>query len=360
MAPGKRILIVDDEQTNRELLCAMLTAQGYEAETAADGFEALAKFKLDFDLIMLDVMMPALDGFEVTHRIRQDTDHGDVPIIVVTSLSESEDRLRAVEAGANDFIAKPVDGTELCIRVASLIRYKEALDAIKNHEAKLEALVERRTADLRKAFDEAVTAHRETHRAKLEVIERLALAAEYKDDGTAAHIHRMSRYCNLMARKLHLPPSECEIILHASVMHDVGKIGIPDAVLLKPAKLTPDEWAIMKQHTTIGVRILGGSSSELLQAGEVIALSHHEKWDGTGYPNERAGDDIPLWGRICAVSDVFDALTSKRPYKAALPNEEALVIMRPEAGKHFDPKVLDAFLMNFSELLQIQREHQGH
>ena len=184
------------------------------------------------------------------------------------------------------------------------------------------------------------------------------MAAEYKDEDTANHIKRMSHYSRILAGSLHLSPGEVEIIHLASPMHDVGKMGTPDNILFKPGKHTPEEWEIMKQHATFGGRILNGSSAKLLQAGEIIALSHHEKWDGSGYPKGISGEDIPLWGRITAVADVFDALTSKRPYKEAFSNEKSLQIMKEGRGKHFEPRLLDLFLENLDEVFDIQKKHK--
>jgi len=356
MKQTQRILIVDDELPNRELLEALVTQFGHETELAKDGFEAMAMLKLGFDLVLLDLMMPGMDGFEVIRRIRGESESNDVPIILVTSLSSKEDRLRGVEAGANDFVAKPIDRTELQLRMNSLLKMKEAQDALKRHRMELEALVAQQTTDLRKTLREMSEANRNAYQAHLDTIERLAIAAEYKDKDTAIHIRRMSRYCYFLARKLNLTPKESEIILHASPMHDVGKMGIPDAILLKPGKLDEQEWEIMKQHTDISARILGGSSSELLQAGEIIAMTHHEKWDGSGYPKGLKGAEIPIMGRICAIADVFDALTSKRPYKEAFSNEKALEIMKEGKGKAFEPELLDLFFANFDEVKAIQQE----
>jgi putative two-component system response regulator len=358
MGERKRILIVDDEPANRDLLEALLTGMGHEAESAADGYQALAQLRLGFDLILLDVMMPHMDGFEVARRVRGGTECPDIPICMVTALSGKEERLRAVEAGANDFIAKPVDKTELKVRTESLLRTKEAQDALKRHQAELEKTVARRTESLRGALQDMAEAQRRTQQAQLETIERLALAAELKDEDTALHIKRMSQYCHLFARGLKLSPQECEILLHASPMHDVGKIGIPDAVLLKPGKLDAAEWQIMRTHTEIGTRILGESTSELLQAGEIVARTHHEKWDGSGYPSGLSGEAIPLWGRIAAVADVFDALTSRRPYKEPFPTEKALQIMREGRTTHFDPGVLDVFFDNLADVLAIKERYR--
>ncbi len=352
-----RILIVDDEEQNRDLLGEILTRMGHEVEFAEDGFQALSMIKLGFDLVLLDITMPGMDGFEVARRIREQFDEQELPICMVTGLSGREERLRAIRAGANDFVSKPADTMEISVRVASLLRLKESHDTIKRHQTELEAMVEQRTRDLRSALQESAQAERKAYHAQLETIERLVLAAEYKDEDTALHIKRMSRYSSLLAIKLGLRPQECETILNASPMHDVGKIGIPDTILLKPAKLDTDEWEIMKQHTVMGARILGGSVSELLQAGEIIAISHHEKWDGSGYPNGLSGENIPLHGRIVAIADVFDALTSKRPYKDAFSNEKALEIMREGRGKHFDPTMLDLFLNNFVDIEKIQNQY---
>jgi len=331
---------------------------GHEVEFAEDGFQALSMIKLGFDLVLMDITMPGMDGFQVTARIREQFDVQELPVCVVTGLTGREERLRAIEAGANDFVNKPVDMVEMNVRVASLLRLKESHDIVKRHQTELEATVEQRTRDLKKALQESAQAERKAYHAQLETIERLVMAAEYTDEDTAFHIKRMGRYSHLLAIKQRLRPQESEIILNASPMHDVGKIGTPDAILLKPGKLDADEWDIMKQHTVIGARILGGSGSELLQAGEIIAISHHEKWDGSGYPNGLSGENIPLHGRIVAVADVVDALTSRRPYKEPFSNEKALEIMKEGRGKHFDPTILDLFLNNFGEIEKIQNEYR--
>jgi putative two-component system response regulator len=282
-----------------------------------------------------------------------------LPIIMVTGLDSREDRLRAVEAGVNDFIAKPFELTELRVRCASLLRLKLATDAIKRHRSELEQTVQKRTADLRLALEGMAEAQRSTYAAHLDTIRRLVIAAEYKDRDTAAHIERIGLYSELIAATLGLAPGEVEVIRYAAPMHDVGKIGTPDAVLLKPGGLDPDEWAIMKQHTAIGARILHGSPSPVLQAGEVIALSHHERWDGSGYPGGLRGAAIPLAGRICAVADVFDALTSSRHYRDALPNDVVWEMMQTQRGRHFNAEVLDAFLENRGRVEEIQQRAQA-
>lgn len=350
----KRVLVIDDDDGIRKITRMLVEDIGHEVEAAADGLEGLAKLQLGIDLVLLDVVMPGLDGFDVCRRIRQDPAGKDVPVIMVTSLETREHRLHAVQAGANDFIAKPVDETELRIRSTSLLKLKEAQDELKRYHSHLEEMCENRTASLRTALETVAEAQRLAYQAQLETVERLAILAEYKDKVTSRHIQRMSEYCAVIARGLKLPAEEVELILHASRMHDVGKIAVPESILCKPSSLDPQEWTVMQQHSAIGSAILDNSTSEILQAGRVMALYHHERWDGSGYPSGIAGPDIPLWGRICAVGDVFDAVTSERPYKPAFPNEEALDILRHGRGKHFDPIVVDAFFECLDDILAIQ------
>lgn len=353
----RRVLIVDDQEESRQTISRVIMSLGYETEIACDGIEALAKLKLDVDLVILDATMPNLDGFEVAHRIRQDAKFLSLPIIMLTGLHSKEDRLRSIEAGVNDFISKPFEVTELKLRAELLLKLKEAHDSIKRHKEELEQTVERRTGDLRAALEETAAAERMTFEAHLDTIRRLVLAAECKDRDTAAHSERIGRYCELLAGEVSLSPGRVDIIRYASPMHDVGKIGIPDAILLKPGQLTDEEWEIMKRHAAIGARILHGSPSKVLQTGEVIALSHHEKWDGSGYPGGLREQEIPIEGRICAVADVFDAMTCNRHYRDALPAEAVYEMMRAQRGRHFDSDVLDAFLDLHNEIEAIQREY---
>ena len=342
------ILVVDDQPQNIELLEAYLVPQGYEIVKAASGEEALKKLSDNqIDLILLDVMMPVMDGFEVTRRVRQDNTQRLLPIILVTALRETEDRVKGIEAGCDDFISKPVDKMELLARVRSLLKVKAYNDLMSNYRKDLESEVTKRTEELRRAL-EGVKA------ASLETIYRLSMACEYRDEDTGAHIKRLSFYSAAVARRMGLDEGTIETILYAVPMHDLGKIGIPDRILLKPAKLDPVEWEIMKQHTVIGAKILNGSNAEFIKLGQVIALSHHEKWDGSGYPNSLKGVGIPIAGRISAIADVFDALTSKRPYKEPFSVEKSLAIIREGRGSHFDPDVLDAFFAIQDEILDIR------
>jgi putative two-component system response regulator len=358
MSEMKKILAADDEEVNRILLEKMLSKLGHEPVMARDGFDALEKIGQGIDLVLLDVMMPDMDGFEVVRKIRSRPFTQDIPVIMVTALSSRDDRLKAVEAGANDFIAKPVDMTELRVRMGSLLKMKEAQDCLKIYQANLEETVRVRTEALRLAVDNLAQQQRDTQAAHLDTVKRLAIASEYKDKDTADHIQRISDFCGLLGKLLELSKTEIELLVHASPMHDVGKIGIADSILLKPGPLDSREWEIMKTHTLIGAKILRDSSSEVLQAGEIIALSHHEKWDGSGYPGGLVGEGIPLFGRICAVADVFDALTNKRPYKEAFSNEEALRIMTEGRGTHFDPTLFDMFLNNLEAVLAIQHKYK--
>ncbi len=285
---------MDDEEANRKLLDALLTSPGHHSVTACDGLEALSKLNGDMDLVLLDVMMPGLDGFEVARRIRGASHQEDIPIVMVTALTSRGDRLRAVVAGADDFITKPIDKVELKIRIASLMRIKDSRDQIRRHKDQLEVLVEKRTAARRKAVEEMAEARRKTHEAHLDTVYRLAIAAEFRDGETGDHITRVEDFTALIAENSGMAEEKVDIVGNAAVLHDVGKIGTPDAILRKPGKHTPGEWEIMKQHTTIGGQILSGSNAELLQAGEIIALSHHEKLGASGYPRGLAGRDIPL------------------------------------------------------------------
>ena len=359
-APGhaRRVLVVGDHKEILDSLRRLLTGFGHEVEVARDGVEALSRLKLGIDLVLVDAAMPGMDGFELSRRIRADAEFQDLPLLLVTAQDSKTDRLRAVEAGVDDCIAQPVDPAELRLRSASLLRIKEATDGLKRQRAQLELTVAQRTRDLRRALDEMVLARRATDATQLDTVRRLAVAAEFKDRDAAAHIERVSRYCELLGRSLSLAPRDVERLRCASAMHDVGKIGIPGSLLVLSGKLHPGEAEVMRQHTVFGAYLLHGSPSELVQMGETIALSHHERWDGAGYPEGKAGDAIPLAGRICAVADVFDALTSDRPYRPALPNHTAYDMMAAERGRHFDPAVLDAFLAQRAALEAVQQRHR--
>jgi len=349
-----RILIIDDELINRKVLEGLLKSYGHECVSADSGPAALALLDKSIDLVLLDIMMPGMDGFTVAKTIRHMPEFADLPIVMVTALSAKGDRLKAVEAGANDFVAKPIDTTELGVRMTSLLRMKKYHDELKDYQAHLQQMVADKTSALRAALGDLEHARQATVQAHMETIHKLSAAAEYKDEDTGSHIMRMSRYCALIAKAYGMSESDVDLVLNSSPMHDIGKMGIPDSILLKPGKLDEAEWEIMRRHTLIGATILSGGSSKYLESGSEIALSHHEKWDGSGYPRGLAGADIPLFGRICAVADVFDALTSRRPYKSAFSNERSLEMMAAGRGSHFDPELYDLFVANLDQVFEIQ------
>lgn len=358
MTRSSTILIVDDEAEIRSLLKDIVESLGHKPELASDGFEALAKLKLGIDLVLLDLTMPGMDGYEIARRIRHDPAAEHIPIIIVTALTSREDRLRALAAGANDFIAKPADLVEVRARITSLLNLKHAHDSLKLHKKELEAAVAKQTETLRQAVADMANAQRGSYHAYLETLHRLALAAEYKDESTGAHIQRVGSYSGLLAQRMHLPPGEVELVRLASPLHDVGKIGIPETILLKPGALTPEERKAMEQHPLIGERLLHGSSAEVLRAAEIVALSHHERWDGNGYPHRLQGEHIPLYGRICTIADVFDALTTERPYKKAFPNDTAFELLLTGGGAQFDPSLVELFLTHREEVLHIQAQYR--
>lgn len=336
-----RIFVIDDEPTNLKLLEKMLAREGYQQTVLIqDPREALDHYReARPDLLLLDINMPHLDGYQVMEQLKALDDPLLPPIIILSAQHDRDYLLRALAAGARDFVSKPFDRIELLMRVRNLLDAQLAHRLVYDKKGVLEEMVRARTEDL--------------NQTRLQVVRRLSRAAEYRDNETGLHIIRMSKFSELLAKSLGWRPAECELMLHASPMHDVGKIGVADSILLKPGKLDPHEWEVMKTHTTIGASILDDGDSDLLHLARVIALSHHEKWDGTGYPYGLAGEAIPLPGRITAVADVFDALTSSRPYKKAWPAEEAAAYIQDNAGTHFAPDVASHFSQCLPEILNI-------
>ena len=505
------ILTVDDEEMNLELLEILMIPLGYQVEKAKNGKEALEKIaERSPDIILLDVMMPGMDGFEVCRILKEDEKTRDIPVVMVTALNQIENKVTGIETGADDYLIKPFHRNELIARVKSLLKVKTLNDKVKKYQYTIRSLfelttlsedfrdrggifnelakrtaeltgmekvvialvennllqvkasyhlnddkelytflsqngpirkvietgkqlvavndsqiakqfnlnlsyvciplksiskdvigalcafgingdmsegtvrvlsivaqriaseiqikdrsrvledtVDKRTKALRESLEKLEEAHSEISHAYEEIVYRLSVAAEYKDEDTAAHIHRISYYSEALARKLGLPEEEVKLIKLASPMHDIGKIGIPDSILLKPGQLTPDEFEIMKQHTIMGARILAGSSSPLLSMAEEIAISHHEKYDGSGYPYGVMGENIPLVGRIVAIADVFDALLTPRVYKPAFDLDNTLTIMKEGKGKHFDPNLVDAFFDILDEILTIKEDYSN-
>jgi len=315
------ILAVDDEASNLQLLRQILQDH-YRLRFAKDGPRALELAREERpDLILLDVMMPGMSGYEVCAALKADPLLAAVPVIFVTALNDSDDEVEGFEAGAVDYITKPVSPPVVRARVRthlSLVRMEEL------------------------------------RASRLEIVQRLGLASEYKDNETGLHVIRMSHFARILGLAAGMTEAQADDLLHAAPMHDVGKIGIPDRVLQKPGPLDPDEWKIMQSHAQIGADIIGHHEHGVLALARNIALTHHEKWDGSGYPNGLAGEAIPLEGRICAIADVFDALTSVRPYKKAWTEAEALDLLVQQKGRHFDPALVDLFLTQMPAIRAIR------
>ncbi len=343
-----KILVVDDDARNLGLMKSMLKPDYETVWTVQSGAEALEKVAEELpDIILLDIMMPGMDGFEVVARLKAPGSDWDVPVIMVTVLEDRESRIRALEAGAEEFVTKPVDRQELLMRIKNMLRLHELSKLLKNSNEVLEQKVKERTRDLQRSFKETLLT--------------LLRAAEYRDDETGAHVRRISYYAEHLARVMGKHEEFCDLIFHASPMHDVGKIGIPDAILLKPGGFEPEEWEIMKSHAAIGHNILKDHSSPHLKMGAWIALCHHERWDGGGYPQGLKGAAIPFSARIMQICDVYDALRSERPYKKAFDHARAFAIITEGDGRtepgHFDPAVLAAFTQSADQLAEIFAEH---
>ena len=337
-----RIFIIDDEAANLKLMSKLLARPDVrQLVLIQDPRDVLIHYmEARPDLILLDINMPHLDGYQVMAQLKALDDPLLPPIVIMTAQHGQEHLLKALASGARDFIGKPFDRTELLMRVRNLLDAQLAHKMVHDQRAALEQMVRARTEAL--------------HQSRLEVVLRLGRAAEYRDNETGLHIIRMSQYCALLAKSLGWSDKDCALMLHASPMHDIGKIGIPDAILLKPGKLEAQEWRIMQTHVTIGAAILQDSDSDLLQLARLIAQSHHEKWDGSGYPEGLAGAAIPQAGRIVALADVFDALTSARPYKKAWPLADAIAFIENQAGIHFDPQVVTHFQRCLPQILAIR------
>ncbi len=353
------ILVVDDQRQNVVLLEKLLRLQGYmHVVSTTDPREAvqLAAASLP-DLVLLDLHMPHMDGFEVMEKLRPLVPPADyLPILVLTADATSPTKQRALSAGASDFLPKPFDRVEVLLRIENLLRIRSLHREVLNQKDLLEEKVRHRTSELWTAVQRLEETQNELRMSREETINRLSIAAEYRDEETALHVQRMSRYCEILARHLGEDAERAELIRVASQMHDVGKIGIPDRILLKPGRLTPEEYRAMQEHASIGHRILSGTRSELGEVGATIAWTHHEKVDGTGYPRCLAGDQIPFEGRVAAIADVFDALTTDRVYRKAFNLIEALDVLRQGRGTHFDAAMLDAFFDALDEILRVKDE----
>ncbi|TWT89890.1 Cyclic di-GMP phosphodiesterase response regulator RpfG [Pseudobythopirellula maris] len=364
---GSRLMIVDDEPVNVKVVRRLLELEGYVnfvTTNQAENAEKMVEHEKP-DLLLLDLMMPGVSGLEILDRLGRADKLRETPVIILTAVSDRETRKQALEAGAADFLNKPIDPTELAPRIKNVLRSKAYQDRLASYSRNLEEAVASRTAELQ--------------HAQREVAHCLARASEYRDNDTGFHVLRVGRYARLIGEALGMNPHDADQLEQAAQLHDVGKIGIGDDVLLKPGKLTEEEFAFMKkhcnfgkrilqqctieeegmmrEHSSIGAKILSGATSPLLAMARRIALTHHEWWDGSGYPVGLAGEDIPMEGRITAVADVFDALSSRRCYKEAFPLERCFAILREESGTHFDPRVIDAFFSRRDEIVAVQLEY---
>ncbi len=339
-----KILIIDDEKANILLLEDILENEGYSHFTSThDSRKALDLYKeLRPDLVLLDLNMPYLDGFQVMEQLIELEKTSYAPILILTAQSNRNTRLRALAKGARDYIEKPFDVTEVTHRIANMLEIRLLHNQVRDQNLILEKKVRDRTCELEATQQEAVL--------------RLGRAAEYRDNETGMHVIRMSRLSARLAQEIGLTDAECQLMLQASPMHDVGKIGIPDEILLKPGKLNEEEWVIMRKHPEIGAAILSGSQSAVMQMAEIIALTHQERWNGSGYPKGLKGEEIPLAGRIVAICDVFDALTSKRYYKEAYSVEKSMQIIEQGSGEDFEPHLVEAFKRILPEMVHIVKE----
>ncbi len=337
VADKKTILIVDDTPENIDVLRGLLEAD-YKVKVALEGNRALkiANSSNPPDLILLDIMMPGLSGYDVCEQLKDNPLTRRIPVIFVTAMGEVDDESKGFALGAVDYMTKPVSPPIVHARVRThLALYDQALQ--------LEDTVQQRTKEL--------------NDTRMEIIRRLGRAAEYKDNETGMHVIRMSLYSKILARAAGLDEEQAELLLNAAPMHDVGKIGIADHILSKPGSLNDEEWAVMRKHPEFGAEIIGDNASSILRMARIVALAHHEKWDGSGYPLGLAGEDIPLAARIVAIADVFDALTTVRPYKQAWSVDEAIADLQKEAGSHFDPQLVSKFVTVLPEILKVKASY---
>lgn len=348
MSDEIKILTVDDDHLNLEMIDLMLSELDYTVIKSLNGYEALIALEInpDIDIILLDLEMPVMNGYETIKRLKENSSWREIPVIVVTA--SANEVTRALELGSNDFLAKPYNPEELRLRVMNHVRSKKLADFAKNMNQVLENEVIKKTAELKNALNLS-------KEAEYEISIRLGKAAEFRDKETGMHIHRISEMSRHLGEIAGFSEDKCEVLHKAAALHDVGKIGIPDNILLKPGKLDADEFELMKQHTSIGGEILADASRySSLSAGAVIALQHHEKWDGTGYPQGLKGNNIHEFARIVSIVDVFDALTSERPYKKPFSLDKTVSIMEEERDMFFDPYLFSLFLQNLDSFVAIK------
>jgi len=346
-AARNSVMVVDDQSTSRSILEQVV--RGLDDRVAVEGFarpvDAVVWAARNIaDLVLLDYMMPDMDGIELVGRLRSLPGYEHVPIVMITGQDDKKVRYAALDAGITDFLTKPVDARECLARCRNLLTLRRQQLALEDRRRLLEGMVDEATREIREREKETLL--------------RLARAGEFRDEETGYHLMRMARYSRLIANAIGLERDEAETIELAAPLHDLGKIGIPDGILLKPARLDEGEWGTMQRHPTIGHEILKGSASKYVRMGALIALGHHERYDGKGYPRGLDGDHIPLCARVVAVADVYDALTSARPYKKAWKSADALAYISAQRGKHFDPRLADAFIGIRDKVLEVQRDFQ--
>jgi putative two-component system response regulator len=350
-----RILIVDDEAPVRKLLGRIVSQLGHEILLAENADMALRTLREErgIALVLTDVRMPGTSGLDLASQIA--TEFRGTAVVMVSGVDDPDTAGRAIETGVYGYVLKPFRATEIQITVMNALRRRAVEDENKRHREALEEVITERTSELRVTLDLLAKSNLRLKEAQEEIIKRLSIASEVRDEETGSHIHRMSAYSAVLADEFGLEPERVELIRVASPLHDVGKIGVPDGILRKPGKHTVEEFEIMKQHAVYGYRTLKDTGFPLLDMAATIAWTHHERWDGSGYPRGLAGDAIPIEGRIVAIGDVYDALTTRRVYKPAFSIEKSLGLMREGRAKHFDPVILDCFFRRFDEIAEIQR-----
>jgi putative two-component system response regulator len=350
------LLIVDDDDALRRWGERVLGEQGYTCDGACDASSVRERLQDgSYRLALLDVNMPGESGMELLDHIRRD--HPEIGVLMVTGEDSNELAMQAIELGAYGYLVKPIGSGELLINVANALHRWRADAENRRLVERLQAKVQADHQTLEEALQDLELSETKVWVSQAETIFRLARLVEFRDEETGHHLHRMSSYCEILARKHGLPEQRCEFVRLASQLHDVGKVAVPDSILLKRGRLVPEEFEVIKGHAETGYQMLAGSGAEVVQLGALIARTHHERWDGSGYPRGLAGEDIPLEGRIAAVADVFDALTSDRVYRSALPVASAIKMMQDERGRHFDPELLDLFLAAQPEIEVVRQAY---
>ncbi|MDF1875955.1 response regulator [Sulfurimonas sp. SAG-AH-194-I05] len=346
------ILLCDDELMNRKVASKILKKEGFEVIEAVNGKEAISLLQHNkVDLILMDLMMPVMDGYEATKIIKSDEELSWIPLIVISALSDKDSIKKGLELGANEYITKPFDIIEFRLRVKNAVQLGAYQSMLRDNKSLLEAEVSKKTKELQ-------TALQEIQQHEKDILAILGKVVDVRDNETSAHTVRVGHMAAVIAQKLGYSQDYCDLMRVAAPMHDIGKIAIPDNILLKPGKLDEDEFEIMKQHAQIGAEIFGQTTTPLLELASQIANTHHEKYNGLGYPNGLKGDEIPMSGAIVSVVDVFDALLSSRPYKKAFSMEKTLEIIQESSGSNFNPKIVDLFMENLDAILDVREQLQ--